>query len=65
MWNNIISFYIFFKKLGKTRLKRSHKGKKQTLCENPTLNVIQSMLRSKKLKVHASNSFKYVFLGFT
>jgi hypothetical protein len=47
MWNNIISFYIFFKKIEKIRLELSHKGKKQTLCENPTLNAIQSLLRSK------------------
>jgi hypothetical protein len=28
-------------------LELSHKGKKQTLCENPTLNAIQSFSRSK------------------
>jgi hypothetical protein len=28
-------------------LELSHKGKKQTLCENPTLNVIQSLSKSK------------------
>jgi hypothetical protein len=28
-------------------LELSHKGNKQTLCENPTLNAIQSLLRSK------------------
>jgi len=47
MWNNIISFYIFFKEIGKIWLERSHKGQNQTLCENPTLNVIQSLSRSK------------------
>jgi hypothetical protein len=29
------------------KLEKSHKGKKQTLCENPTLNAIQSLLRLK------------------
>jgi len=47
MWNNTISFYIFFKKIEKIRLELSHKGNKQTLCENPTLNAIQNLLRSK------------------
>ncbi len=35
---------------GKIRLEKSHKGKKQTLCENPILNVIQSLLRLKNKK---------------
>jgi hypothetical protein len=47
MWNKTISFYIFFKDIWKIRSKRSHKAKRQTLCENPTLNAIQSLLRSK------------------
>ncbi len=34
----------------KIRLELSHKGKKQILCENPTLNAIQSLLRSKTKK---------------
>jgi hypothetical protein len=46
MWPNTISFYIFFKEIRKIRLELSHKGEKQTLCENPTLNAIQSLLRS-------------------
>jgi len=50
MWPNTILFYIFFKEMWKIRLELSHKGKKQTLCENPTLNVIQSLLRSKTKK---------------
>jgi len=28
MWNNTISFYIFFKENGKISLERSHKGKR-------------------------------------
>jgi hypothetical protein len=41
---------FFFKDIRKIRLELSHKGKKQTLCENPTLNAIQSLLRSKTKK---------------
>jgi hypothetical protein len=33
-----ILWYIFFKEIRKIRLELSHKGKKQTLCENLTLN---------------------------
>ncbi len=55
MWNNTILFYIFFNEIRKISLELSHKGEKQTLCENPTLNAIQSLLRSKikkfKLKI--------------
>jgi len=40
MWNYTISFYIFFKEIGKIKLEQSHKVKKQTLGENPTLNAI-------------------------
>jgi len=50
MWNNPISFYIFLKDIAKIRLELSHKGKKQTLYENPTLNAIQSLSRSKNKK---------------
>ncbi len=49
MWNNTISLYIFFKEIGKIRLEKSHKGKKQTLCENPILNAIQSLSTWKKV----------------
>ncbi len=53
MWNNPISFYIFLKEIAKIRLELSHKGKKQTLYENPTLNAIQSLSRSKNKKIQA------------
>jgi len=58
MWNNTISFYIFFKEIGRIRLELSHKGKKQTLCENPTLNAIQSLLKSKNKKFKLKISSK-------
>ncbi len=48
----------FFKEIGKIRLELSHKGKKQTLCENPMLNVIQSLLRSKNKKFKFKTSSK-------
>jgi hypothetical protein len=35
---------------GKNRLEKSHKGNKQTLCENATLNTIQSLSKLKKEK---------------
>jgi len=67
MWNNTISLYIFFKDIGKIKLERSHRGKNQTLCENPTLNAIQSLLRSKnknfKLKI-SSSMFIFMFFPF-
>jgi len=50
MWNNPISFYIFLKEITKIRLELSHKGEKQTLYENPTLNAIQSLWISKNKK---------------
>jgi len=50
MWPNTILFYIFFKEIRKIRLELSYKGKKQTLCENPTVNAIQSLLWSKTKK---------------
>jgi hypothetical protein len=67
MWNNTISFYIFFKEIGKIRLERSHKGKKQTLCENPTLNAIQNLsrLKNKKFKLKiSSNMFILMIFPF-
>jgi hypothetical protein len=67
MCNNTISFFIFFKKIGKIRLKRSHKGKKHTLCENPTLNAIQSLSISKNKKFMlkiSSNMFIFMVFPF-
>jgi hypothetical protein len=58
MWLNTILFYIIFKEIRKIRLELSHKGKKQNLCENPTLNAIQSLLRSKTKKFKLKISSK-------
>jgi hypothetical protein len=65
MWNNTILFYIFFKEIMKIRLELSHKGKKQTLCENPTLNAIQSLLRSKTKKFKIEIASKMFILFFS
>jgi hypothetical protein len=64
MWNNTISFYIFLKEIGKIRLELSHKAKKQTLCENPTLNAIQSLSRSKNKKFKLKYSSKMFIFCF-
>jgi hypothetical protein len=67
MWNNIISFNIFFKEIEKITLEKSHKGKKQTLYEDPTRNVIQSLSRSKNEKfllIFFPNMFIFMFFPF-
>jgi len=51
MWNNTISFYIFFKDIGKFKLERSHKGKKTYLMWKPNPKCNTKFVEIKKLKV--------------